>query len=109
MKRTINFYDFCDAFRDADRKDQFSYEGKNALFNWIEEYEDGTGEELELDVIALCCEFYEDSWEDIADNYSIDLSDCEDDEDKEQAVIDYLNDNTIVCGNTSNSIVYGAF
>ena len=58
MKKTISFYDFCDAFPES-RKDTFSYEGKKAIFEYIEELEDETGEETELDVIALCCEFTE--------------------------------------------------
>jgi NAD(P)-dependent dehydrogenase (short-subunit alcohol dehydrogenase family) len=49
-----------------DRKDQFSYEGLELIFDYIEEYEQETGEQIELDVIALCCEWSEDTPEDIA-------------------------------------------
>ncbi len=59
MKQTINFYDFSDAFRKAGRGDQFSYEGQRALFDYLEEYEEGCDIEIELDVIALCCEYVE--------------------------------------------------
>ena len=59
MKKTINFYDFSDAFRKAGRNDQFTYEGQRALFDYLEEYEESTGEEVELDVVALCCEYAE--------------------------------------------------
>ena len=59
MKQTINFYNFSDAFRKAGRADQFSYKGQRALFDYLEEYEESTGEEIELDVIALCCEYVE--------------------------------------------------
>lgn len=58
MKKTINFYDFSDAFRKADRSN-FTYSGLRALFEDLEEYEESTGEEVELDVIALCCEYAE--------------------------------------------------
>jgi hypothetical protein len=58
MKQTIMFGDFCDSFSE-DRKNTFSYEGKKALFNYLEQYEEETGEELELDPIALCCEYSE--------------------------------------------------
>ena len=51
--------DFHDRFHNMGRGDQFSYEGKNALFDWLEEYEDSTGEQVELDIIALCCEYSE--------------------------------------------------
>ena len=72
MIKTINSYDFERAFVDMGRKDQFTYEGKKALFEYLESYEDATGEQVELDVIAFCCEFTEDSIQSIAENYSID-------------------------------------
>ena len=59
MKKTINIYDFRDAFHKAGRGNQFTYDGLTALFEYLEDYEEGTGEEIELDVIALCCEFTE--------------------------------------------------
>ena len=59
MKQTVNFGDFRDAFRDMDRMGNFSPEGLQALFDYIEEYEEGMGEQIELDVIALCCEYEE--------------------------------------------------
>ena len=57
MKKTINFYDFEQAFQNANRFDQFGYDGLKALFDYLENYEDETGEEIELDVIGLCCDF----------------------------------------------------
>ena len=62
MKQTINFNQFVDAFRSMGRENQFTYYGKKALFEHIEQLEDETGEETELDIIALCCEYteYED-------------------------------------------------
>jgi hypothetical protein len=59
MKENVNFSDFCDRFQNYERDDNFSYEGKRALFNYLEQYEEDTGEEIELDVIALCCEYTE--------------------------------------------------
>jgi hypothetical protein len=59
MKETVNFCDFLDRFNDYDRSDNFSYAGKQALFDYLEQYEEETGTELELDIIALCCEFTE--------------------------------------------------
>lgn len=71
MKQTVNFNDFCDAFRDMGRNENFSYKGKRALFDYLEEMESDMGEEVELDVIALCCEYNEDTIEDILQNYDI--------------------------------------
>ena len=60
MKKTINQYDFAEAFRIAGREEQFSWRALNALFDYLEEYEEYvTGEESELDVVALCCEWCE--------------------------------------------------
>ena len=56
MKQTVNFYTFQKAFQDL-RPNSFSYEGLRALFEYIEETEESTGFEVELDVIALCCDF----------------------------------------------------
>ena len=58
MKQPIGFSQFLDAWR-GDREQQFSYEGKRALFDYLEEYEEDTGEEIELDIIALCCDYSE--------------------------------------------------
>ena len=59
MKQTVNFYEFRRAFQDCVRDDNFSYEGFLALFHYLEQIEEDTGEEMELDVIALCCDYSE--------------------------------------------------
>lgn len=107
MKTTVNFCDFQDAFQI--RKENFSYEGKRVLFDYLEEMEESTGEELELDVIALCCEYSEDSHDDIAANYGIDLSDCADDGEKADAVREYLENETTIVGEVPGGFVYANF
>ena len=70
MKKTINFYDFERSFIDMGRENQFTYEGKKALFQYLEEYEEETRTQIELDIIALCCEFSEfESLEEFQDQY----------------------------------------
>ena len=69
MKKTIDIYNFRDAFHRAGRGNHFTYDGLTALFDYIEEYEESAGEEIELDVVALCCEYAEyeniaEFWED---------------------------------------------
>jgi len=59
MYRTVNFTDFVDAFRGMGRENRFTYEGKQALFDYLVEMELDTREPIELDVIGLCCEFTE--------------------------------------------------
>ena len=58
MKSTITLDNFLDAFK-AIRPDNFSYEGLCALFHYFEEMEELIGQEIELDVIAICCEYSE--------------------------------------------------
>jgi len=109
MKTTVTLHDFREAFRTMGRNDQFTYEGQEVLFDFLEEMEQSTGEEFELDVIALCCDFYESSPDEVAESYGVDLSDCADDEEKMETVREYLDGETMVAGTTSGSIIYQAF
>ena len=89
MKDTINKDQFISWFRSSDTyRNNFSYEGLSALFNYLEEMEESTGEELEFDPIALCCEFSEyDSFYELVADY------CPTEED---ATIGYFEDRTTV-------------
>ena len=103
MKTTVTLSNFRDAFRQCGRQDQFSYEALELLFDYFEELEDSTGQEIELDPIAICCEYSEDSPADIARNYD----DAPDDADD---VADWLADRTSVVGTTkAGDIVYLQF
>jgi hypothetical protein len=79
MIQTINFYNFQNAF-DSIRPDNFSYHGLRALFDYIEELEDDISEQLELDVIAISCDWTEwESLEDYQEQYSAEsMEDIED-------------------------------
>ena len=107
MKTTVYLSDFVQAFR-ALRPDNFSYEGLEQLFDYLTSYEEDGGEELELDVIALCCEYSEEHYTDIAANYDVDIEGLDEDEAK-QAVMDYLCDNTSVIGEANDSFIYQVF
>jgi hypothetical protein len=71
MKQTINKYDFHRAFETMGRSNQFSYEGRQCLFEYLEQLEEDLGEEIELDVIALCCDYSEDTVKNILKEYSL--------------------------------------
>ena len=107
MIQTITLSDFRDAFHNMGRSDNFSYEGLELIFDYIEDYERDTGEQVEFDVIGICCEWSEDSPENIADLYGIEA----DDEDSlKQQVIDYLEYHTQYAGETSSgTLVYVQF
>lgn len=68
MKQTINEYQFADAFRSI-RPDNFSYEGLKALYEYLEQLGEDIGEEIELDVIAICCDYSEYT----SDNIQVDF------------------------------------
>ncbi len=92
MYQTVTFNDFRDAFRAFNRLENFSYAGARLLFDYLDEMD------IEFDVIGVCCDYAEDSPEDIALNYQI-----------EGDVLDWLQDQTQVIGVTqSGSIVYAS-
>ena len=102
MKQTVNFSTFQTAFESI-RPDNFTYEGLTALFNWIEQQEQETGTEQELDVIALCCEFSEMTAKEVIESYGYDV---EDDGNELNNVADCLHDDTIVLGLTDTTVVF---
>jgi hypothetical protein len=131
MKQSINLSQFQDAFKSI-RPDNFSYDGLEALYDYLEDYEDGTGEEVELDVIAICCEFSEyTSAQEAAEDHgftaepfecpecyeetSLFLKHCEHceeeidasayDEETQEATLEYLQDRTTVITFDSGVII----
>jgi len=113
----IVFCEFCDAFRDMDRNENFSYQGKKVLFDYLEGLSEDTGNDIELDVIALCCEYYENDIDTIISECGIDVDtdgfeDMDEDEQEEaktEQVRDYLNEHTIIVGQVPGGFVYAAF
>jgi len=79
MKQSINQYDFIDAFKKMGREENFSYNGLVALYEYLEMLEDDTGQSIELDVIALCCEYAEyDNLEEFQADYGDEYETIED-------------------------------
>ena len=106
---------FTDAFMSI-RPNNFSYEGLEQLFDYFESYEQDTNEEIELDVIAICCEYSESTINECLDYY--DIVDAEDKEDFESLsdyeklsiIQDWLAKNTSVIGTTDQcTIIYQQF
>lgn len=59
MKRTVTETDFLKAFREFGRDEAWTKAGLQALYEYLTEIERNTGEEIELDPIALDCEYAE--------------------------------------------------
>lgn len=89
---------FRDAFIRMDR-DVFSYDGYQALYDYL----DDIGEDIELDVIGLCCDYSELSFDDVRQDYSLD-SELSDDE-----VADWLNEQTSVVYAGDSSVLFAVF
>jgi hypothetical protein len=85
MKQTIGLHEFRNAFQTYGRDNHFSYEGSEILFNALEDLD----ENMELDVIALCCDFSEMTEDEVRQHYTID---------EDVSVEDFLSDNTWLCG-----------
>jgi hypothetical protein len=101
MHQTINVHGFREAFKSMGRADQFSYDGLGLLFDYL----DG---DHELDVIAICCAFSENSPRYIADQYDIDTEDMDEGEVLD-AVLEYLGEKTQVIGVTdAGAVVYNS-
>ena len=78
MKKTINKYDFERAFKES-RPKSFSYAGLDALYKYFEEYEEATDIEIELDVIAICCQYTEyENLEEFNIDYDTNMKSIED-------------------------------
>jgi len=100
MKQTINLAKFRDAFHQADRGTQFSYEGLEVLFNYLEEIDP----DYELDVIGICCDFSEGLWQHIASDYSIKIDENENEDEQAEQVRQYLEDEGVLVGEVSGGI-----
>ena len=69
MKETVNEHRFVDGFRECKRENNFSYEGRQAMYEYFTETEHD-GFEIEYDPIAICCEYTEyESIKEYNENY----------------------------------------
>ena len=101
---------FREAFRLAGREDQFSYKGLEVLFDYLDQLSDETCKPIELDVVGLCCEYYESSAADLIDSYNIEVDfENQDEEEHKEIVREYLEGQTSVCGEVCGGFVYAAF
>ena len=97
MKKEITQAEFIDIMQEV-RPNNFSYEGLCFLFEWFEEFEQSTDSRIDLDPIAICCEFIEyTDVDEVIDAYGIldfdELQEATLDE-KREAVREYLEDHT---------------
>jgi hypothetical protein len=89
MKQTIGLNEFRNAFKAHGRKN-FTYDGLAVLFDALEDAEHGREEEMELDVIGLCCDFVEMTADEVKDNYTA--------SEDWQSIEEFLIEHTFLCG-----------
>jgi len=81
----INQADFISAFKSI-RPDNFSYEGLKALYGYFEELSED--QNIELDVIAICCDYTEyDSLAEFNRDYGKNFDDIEEIFDHTQVIM----------------------
>jgi hypothetical protein len=102
MKQTISRYEFHRAFEQM-RPNTFTYDARNALFDYFEQYESDTGYEMEFDVISICCDYTQSTFEEVVNDYKLD-----DDNDEGARVVAtrYLEEMTLVIVALDDSIVF---
>jgi len=65
----VNEWDFRRSFKES-RPDNFSLEGLYTLYNYLNDLSEDIGEDIELDVISICCDFTEyESLEEALEQY----------------------------------------
>jgi len=114
MKQNIGFNQFLDAFPES-YKNNFTYNGKKALFEYLEQLEDDIGKEIECDIIAFCCEYGEyKNLKEYLQSYSSDIDKAEYEENDdlegyEKAVLEEIRDKTTLIMIDEESFIIGQF
>ena len=103
LVKTISFNDFLEEFKRYGREGQFTYEGKKALYDYLNDLSEDIGEAIELDIIAICCDYTEYSnLEEFNNDYSYTIGDNVD-------CIDDLRDYTTVIPIDNESFIIQVF
>lgn len=67
--QTVTETGFISAFAAAGRADQFTVPARAVLFEYYESLAEDTGEDIELDVIAICCDWHEMTLDELRAEY----------------------------------------
>ena len=110
MKKTLTTSEIAhELFQDENAN--WSYNGAYALANYLQELEEDLGESIEFDAVAIRCDFSEyESLQEWASEYGLDCIDLgvesdDDDETKEEAILEYIQDHGQVIGFDGGVIV----
>lgn len=114
--QTVTETIFLDAVRAAGRVENFGYNGWRKIFEYLEQYSEDTGENVELDVVAICCDYSSfDSVEayvnecGIPGNASRYTWESLDEGEKLEAIREFLEGKTSIICCDDESIIYASF
>lgn len=117
MKQTLSHYDVVNAIWEV-YDHQFSYAAAQELATYYEDLEEDVGEEIELDPVAIACEWTEyANDEELVEAYEYLLPDVGESDDQDvweladklDAILDYLNNDTTVIKLNSGEYIVQAF
>ena len=94
-----NGYELQKLFEDYGRGNSFSNEAYDALFDYLDQFSDDSGEDVHVDVIGLCCDFDEyDNLKELYDaySYSYDSDEPEFESIDKDDFFEWINDRTLV-------------
>ena len=96
LKQDISKWEFEDLFGKANRDNNFSYEGKGALYEYFDNLSEDLGEDITIDIIGICCEYTEyKNLKELQDNYGM-IESFEDLEDHTQVIRMYDHNNNLL-------------
>jgi hypothetical protein len=106
--RHVFLQDFRAAFLSAGKGANFSQEALELLYDHITESFEDYGSPYVLDVLTLCCDFNEQTAEQVAEQYNV--PNCDEGESLSGVVEQYLKDSTTLVGKTrAGTFVFGEF
>ena len=113
---TINASDLYNMACRMDRGNNFGYDGWLAIGDYLEQLSDDLGENIEVDIVGICCDYsmsedVSDWWKEYGVYSDIDSDEWEemDEEEKLEAIENYLQKNTSVVTCQENLIIWQAF
>ena len=95
IKATVREHEFRAAFKNFGCENQFSYDGLGALFEYLESMSDDLNRDIELDVIALCYDFHEETLESFIEEHEIDIDPYVLGEDSADDIIETFRENYV--------------
>ena len=67
--------DFVRLFDEYNRSEQFSIPARRKLFQYLDQLSDDIGEDIKIDVIAICCDYVESTIKEALENYNLESLD----------------------------------